>query len=162
MWDLWWRKWHWDRFFSEYFGFSCKFHSTGAPLKLESRKLIIFLIGLHNKPQGCGASVSSIKRDQRTKYPFNAKVIKCTHFANIPLITGAYNTTSQVFPLPPICQFVYSLHMNALLDAKTYCRVTIIPPGMSVGLLCKIPLHANISVRESHQVPSTESLHILN
>jgi hypothetical protein len=21
MWDLWWAKWHWDRFFSEYFGF---------------------------------------------------------------------------------------------------------------------------------------------
>jgi hypothetical protein len=22
MWDLWWTKWHWDKFFSEYFGFS--------------------------------------------------------------------------------------------------------------------------------------------
>jgi hypothetical protein len=21
MWDLWWKKWHWDRFFSEFFGF---------------------------------------------------------------------------------------------------------------------------------------------
>jgi hypothetical protein len=21
MWDLWWTKWHWDRFFSELFGF---------------------------------------------------------------------------------------------------------------------------------------------
>jgi hypothetical protein len=21
MWDLWWTKWHWDRFLSEYFGF---------------------------------------------------------------------------------------------------------------------------------------------
>jgi hypothetical protein len=21
MWDLWWTKWHWDRFFPEYFGF---------------------------------------------------------------------------------------------------------------------------------------------
>jgi hypothetical protein len=21
MWDFWWAKWHWDRFFSEYFGF---------------------------------------------------------------------------------------------------------------------------------------------
>jgi hypothetical protein len=22
MWNLWWTKWHWDRFFSDYFGFS--------------------------------------------------------------------------------------------------------------------------------------------
>jgi hypothetical protein len=22
MWDLWWTKWHWDRFFSEFFRFS--------------------------------------------------------------------------------------------------------------------------------------------
>jgi hypothetical protein len=22
MWDLWWAKWHWERFFSEFFGFS--------------------------------------------------------------------------------------------------------------------------------------------
>jgi hypothetical protein len=44
MWDLWWTKWHWDRFFSEY-------NSIGATLKWKSRKkLIIFLTGLHNKP----------------------------------------------------------------------------------------------------------------
>jgi hypothetical protein len=38
-----WTKWHWDRFFSEYF--PCQFHSTGAPLlgKMEKKKLIIFL-----------------------------------------------------------------------------------------------------------------------
>jgi hypothetical protein len=29
MWDLWWTKWHWDRFFSEFFGFSLSiYHST--------------------------------------------------------------------------------------------------------------------------------------
>ena len=32
VWDLWWTKWHWDRFFPEYFGFPCQFHSTGATL----------------------------------------------------------------------------------------------------------------------------------
>jgi hypothetical protein len=28
MWDLWWTKWYWDRFFPEYFGFplSISFH----------------------------------------------------------------------------------------------------------------------------------------
>jgi hypothetical protein len=30
-------------------GFPCQFHSTGAPLKM--KKLIIFITGLHNKPQ---------------------------------------------------------------------------------------------------------------
>jgi hypothetical protein len=36
--------------------FSCQFHSTGAPLHEE--KLII-ITGLHNKPEGRGASVAS-------------------------------------------------------------------------------------------------------
>jgi hypothetical protein len=31
MWDLWWTKWHWDRFFSEFFGFPLSiYHSTVA------------------------------------------------------------------------------------------------------------------------------------
>jgi hypothetical protein len=38
MWDLWWKKWHWDRFFPEYFGFACQFHSTGAPLLGKMKK----------------------------------------------------------------------------------------------------------------------------
>jgi hypothetical protein len=30
-WDLWWTKWHWDRFLSEFFGFfPCQYHSTVA------------------------------------------------------------------------------------------------------------------------------------
>jgi hypothetical protein len=32
MWDLWWTKWHWNRFFSKLSVFPCQFHSTGAPL----------------------------------------------------------------------------------------------------------------------------------
>jgi hypothetical protein len=36
------------------------FYSTGAPLLGKKRKkLIIFITGLHNKPEGCGASVAS-------------------------------------------------------------------------------------------------------
>jgi hypothetical protein len=34
--------------------FPCQFHSTGAPLQGKTKKLIIFIAGLHNKPQGCG------------------------------------------------------------------------------------------------------------
>jgi hypothetical protein len=43
--------------------FPCQFHSTGAPLLEKMETIIIFLFifitGLHNKPQGCGASVTS-------------------------------------------------------------------------------------------------------
>jgi hypothetical protein len=28
MWDLWWTKWHWDRFVSEFLGFPRQYHST--------------------------------------------------------------------------------------------------------------------------------------
>jgi hypothetical protein len=54
MWDLWWTKWHWDRNFPEYFGFPVSF----IPLLGKTKKLIIFITGLHNKPQGCGVSVA--------------------------------------------------------------------------------------------------------
>jgi hypothetical protein len=37
----------------------CYFHSTGAPLHEKTKKLIIFITGLHNTSQGCGASVAS-------------------------------------------------------------------------------------------------------
>jgi hypothetical protein len=30
--DLWWTKWHSDRFFSELSVLPCRFHSTGAPV----------------------------------------------------------------------------------------------------------------------------------
>jgi hypothetical protein len=44
--------------------FACQFHSTGAPLLGKGQKIItififIFIIGLHNKPHGCSASVAS-------------------------------------------------------------------------------------------------------
>ena len=31
MWNLWWKVWHWDRFFREYCSFPCQCHSTNAP-----------------------------------------------------------------------------------------------------------------------------------
>jgi hypothetical protein len=40
--------------------FPCQFNSTGAPLHGKTgEKIIIFITGLYNKPQGCGASVAS-------------------------------------------------------------------------------------------------------
>jgi len=31
MWDLWWTKWHWDKFLSEYFVFPSHYYSTNTP-----------------------------------------------------------------------------------------------------------------------------------
>jgi hypothetical protein len=63
MWDLWWTKGHWDRYFPEYFVFPlsvsfyrCSF--TWKKWKILIIHLLIFFTGLHNKPQGCGVSAA--------------------------------------------------------------------------------------------------------
>jgi hypothetical protein len=45
--------------------FPCQLHSTGAPVPGETKKLIIFITGLHKKPRGCGASVASAAGPKR-------------------------------------------------------------------------------------------------
>jgi hypothetical protein len=35
--------------------FPCQLYSTDTPLQGKTKKLVIFIIVLHNKPQGCGA-----------------------------------------------------------------------------------------------------------
>jgi hypothetical protein len=50
--------------------FPCQYHSTGAPLLGKVQKviiIIIFITGLHKKPQGCGASVASAAGPCTTK-----------------------------------------------------------------------------------------------
>jgi hypothetical protein len=41
MWDLWWTKWHWDRFFAEYFSFplSVSFHRCSITWKKKTNAL---------------------------------------------------------------------------------------------------------------------------
>jgi hypothetical protein len=63
-------------FFPEYFGFplSVSFHRCSITWKNEKKKLIIFLFifitGLQNKPEGCGASVASAAGPFTTKNLF--------------------------------------------------------------------------------------------
>jgi hypothetical protein len=50
----------------------CQFHSTGAPLLGKGQIIIIIVIififiGLHNKPQGCSASIASAAGPFTTK-----------------------------------------------------------------------------------------------
>ena len=51
----------------------CQFHSTGAPLKEKTKKLIIFIRELHKKPQGCGGSVASSAGPFTKKKPFRIR-----------------------------------------------------------------------------------------
>jgi hypothetical protein len=39
--------------------FPSQFHNTVVPLHEKMKNLIIFITGLHNKPQDCGASLAS-------------------------------------------------------------------------------------------------------
>jgi hypothetical protein len=55
VWDLWWTKWHWDRFFP----LSVSFHRCTITRKNEKTQ-IIFITELHNKRQGCGALLKKI------------------------------------------------------------------------------------------------------
>jgi hypothetical protein len=50
MWDLWWTKWYWDRFFSEFFGFPLlmSFHCCSP--------FLFFSWGMSNRPVGSCSS----------------------------------------------------------------------------------------------------------
>jgi hypothetical protein len=91
------------------FPLSLTFHRCSITRK---EKLIIFLIGLHNKPAGCGASVASAAR------PFNKK-----HYA----LKGwqQWNKCSFVYAVFVV---VTELHFGLLclrLDQKPYLAVTV-------------------------------------
>jgi hypothetical protein len=60
MWDLWWTKWHWDKFFSEYFGFSLSVSFHWCSIKCKAGKtLIVFITVLHSKILDCDPFVAS-------------------------------------------------------------------------------------------------------
>jgi hypothetical protein len=68
MWDFWWIKWHWDRFSPQYFCFPVNFIPRVLHyLEKLKKKLLTFITGLHDKPQGCGASVASAAGPFTTK-----------------------------------------------------------------------------------------------
>jgi hypothetical protein len=111
MWDLWWTKWHWDRFFPEYFGFplSISFHRCSIT-RSEKEKPIIFITGLHSKPEGCGASVASAAGPFTTKKKLTPRrsmplqklivpqlVIKFPTFYETPRFITAFKTARHLF-----------------------------------------------------------------
>jgi hypothetical protein len=77
MWGLWWTKWHCDRIFPDSFGFplSISLHRCSITRK-EEKTPNIFITGLHNKPQDCGASVAFVAGPFTTKNKFPNSVVK--------------------------------------------------------------------------------------
>jgi hypothetical protein len=65
--------------------FPCQFHSIGAPLLGKGQKIIIiviFIIGLRNKPHGCSASVVSAAGPFTTKKKIHS-VSECLCLCNV-------------------------------------------------------------------------------
>jgi hypothetical protein len=83
VWDLWWTKWQWDGFFSEFFGFPCQYHSTVAlHTHLPARWLLQLkdIISPYRKEQQASKHVNIIplmaKSDQYTVDLINISVMK--------------------------------------------------------------------------------------
>jgi hypothetical protein len=87
MWDLWWTKWNWDRLCPEHFRLPLpvSFHRCPTLHGKTKKQIIIIIIiiitGLHNKPQGCGASVAYAAG------PFSKKSQR--RCGNVGLVEGA-------------------------------------------------------------------------
>jgi hypothetical protein len=89
--DLWWSKWHWDRFFPEFFGFplSISFHRCSIIRKRTKNNH--HHLHLHNKPHGCSASVASAAG------PFTTKKI---HVHQNPPLVPVHDTSQNTISIP--------------------------------------------------------------
>ena len=92
MWDLWWTKWHWDRFFSEYFGFplSISFHRCSIKMQKQektSSSSSSSSQGCTISLQDCGAFVASAAG------PFNKKKFRLFPFYDIYVYIFKYFST---------------------------------------------------------------------
>jgi hypothetical protein len=125
MWDLWSKKWHWDRFFPEYFSFppSTSFHQCSIIRKNE--KKIIFITGLHDKPQGCGASVASAagpleKRYHKCMYillwAMHGSIVCSSYYVRLEAVTAVVQQ-SGAFWCVTLCNLVkfYQAYCSKLL-----------------------------------------------
>jgi hypothetical protein len=97
---------------------ACQFHSKGAPLHRKTKKNNHLITGLHNKPQGCGASVASAAgpfttiKTHTTTFSFYSEVTlpEDTNVNNNAFVSGKLSTQELrskksespfYLPLPP-------------------------------------------------------------
>jgi hypothetical protein len=111
------------------------FHSTGSPLLGKGQKIIIiiviFITGLHKKPQGCGASVASAAAPFTTTTPEEAKVrIRPQKDRSQKFLFSIKWTTQPAFLIPClefILQWVIYVqrHVDAAdLSSRSLYRIT--------------------------------------
>jgi hypothetical protein len=65
--DLWWTKWHWDRFFSQYFCFPCQYHYTSASNLSSSSTCCSYQTDKRTKPGNLpkSSTLSEIRKVRR-------------------------------------------------------------------------------------------------
>jgi hypothetical protein len=94
MWDIWWAKWHWTGFSPRVLRFSSvNFIPPVIHYKEKRTKPIIVITGLHNKPQGCDASVASAAEPFTTK----KKKKETLHKASLPHLLQTDMQISGIF-----------------------------------------------------------------
>ena len=143
IWDLWWTKWHWDRFSPVSF-IPPVFHYSEKTKK----KIIAFVTGLHNKPQGCSASVAFAAG------PFTTKKNLLVAIQTVCVSTPAHKGASSWFICRPVqnckkatasfvllvCVYV-GPHGTTRLPVNRFCKHFIL------GIYIKICLHFPVFVK---------------
>jgi hypothetical protein len=129
--------------------FPCQFHSTGVPLLGKNKKKIIaFVTGLHNKPQGCSASVAFAAG------PFTTKKNLLVAIQTVCVSTPAHKGASSWFICRPVqnckkatasfvllvCVYV-GPHGTTRLPVNRFCKHFIL------GIYIKICLHFPVFVK---------------
>jgi hypothetical protein len=101
--------------------YPCQFYSTNTPLLGKIKKLIIFITGLHNKPQGCGASVASATGPFTTKRVrftvIRRPVRSTTHFflLSFLLTTASSLAVAKIYAkFPSFLNYLFSCQVACL------------------------------------------------
>jgi hypothetical protein len=97
MWDLWWTKWHWDKFFSKFFSFPCQCYSTMA---LHTH----IIWGMNNRPTGSCSSQTEVLSYQHEQHHC------CRQLTLNAVLTGS-------------CSGNWELHVCSMFSFKTCCML---------------------------------------
>jgi hypothetical protein len=136
MWDLWWTKWHWDRFFPRVLRFfPCQFHSTGAPL-LGGKKKDHVSLHLHHK--GCTISLKAAVPPQHLlRGPSQKKILPRRMFLHNAVKMLSYQRAMRIrtergfgvqdeFVLKQIMKFCETRCRGFTVEVPVNCRAAYI------------------------------------
>jgi hypothetical protein len=97
--------------------FPCQFHSSGDQLhgKMKKKKLILFITGLHNKPQGRGATVASAAG------PFTTKKNSYMGWGNLPFVVITKSCACHTL-CPQVNFSITRFHNTVVTSLWTFCE----------------------------------------